>query len=89
MKSRISIEIDYDKNNEPVIQIIKRKSDDVRDGLIQAFLQKLQGDSSWCKIQWVNTNLDPNDEFQTIRIWAIPPSELKVQSLLMEAMAEK
>jgi hypothetical protein len=41
MKSRITIEIDFENNNEPFIEVLLHKSDDVRDKIIQAFTEKL------------------------------------------------
>lgn len=52
MKSRISIEVDFENNNQPVIQILSNDSDDVRDKLIKSFLQGLQHTSRWCRIEY-------------------------------------
>ena len=53
MKSRITIEIDYNNGNQPVIQILRKVSDDVRDGMISNFLTLLGGESIFCKIECV------------------------------------
>lgn len=91
MKSRITVEIDYSNNNQSVIQIISRNSDDVRDGLIKAFYQKLQG-SSWCKIQFVQDVPDETmatvgdgfiEGFKRIFITPIPESELAAEAKIM------
>lgn len=90
MKSRITIEIDYDNGNEPVIQIISRNSDDLRDGLIKSFYQKLQG-SSWCKIVFKQDVLDESvlttggfvEGFKRIFITPIPETELKKEAEIM------
>lgn len=58
MDSKITIEVDFENGNEPVIQIISRKSDDVRDKLIRLFLDRLGYDSSWCKIICETTGAD-------------------------------
>lgn len=88
MKSRITVEIDYENNNQPVIQIISKNSDDVRDGLIKAFYQKLGG-SSWLKIRFNGGQFDPtlatDDErnFYRIFITPIPEEELGKEAVIM------
>lgn len=78
MKSRITIEIDFDNGNKPVIQILQSRSDDVRDSLISAFLQTLQGISSWCRISR-NKTFPVADENYPDRwiIEPVSPQELK------------
>lgn len=49
MKSRITIEMDFD-SLEPVIQVDTRASDDVRDKLIQVFFEKLKGESTSLRV---------------------------------------
>ena len=86
MKSRISIEVDFENGNEPVIQILKSPSgipddlldNDVRDKLISNFTQQLGG-SSWCQIKW-NGTVSGCDRIQ---IRAIPPEKLKEQAEIM------
>lgn len=83
MKSRITIEVDFDNGNIPVIQIIDRNSDDVRDRLIATFLQNLQHTSRWCKILFVD-NID-----NTSRRWKIvpiTPNEIEEEMKLMKAV---
>jgi len=43
MESRISIQVDFDNGNRPVIQLIHGQSDDTRDKLITNFLQLSSG----------------------------------------------
>lgn len=78
MKSRISIEVDFDNGNTPVIQILQASSDDVRDKLVKAFTEQLGG-SSWCKINWVGED----NPFNRIIISPVKPEELKSQSAIM------
>lgn len=86
MKSRISIEVDFENGNEPVIQILKAPSaipddlvdNDVRDKLISYFTQQLGG-SSWCQIKWNGVI----NGFDRIQIRAIPPGKLKEQAEIM------
>lgn len=85
MKSRITIEVDFDNANEPVLQIISRDSDDVRDNLIRAFYQKL-GSSSWCKIiftQHYNDVSNPENDFKRITITPITEKKLKDEADIM------
>lgn len=90
MKSRITIEVDFENGNEPTIQIISRNSDDIRDNLIKAFYQKL-GSSSWCKIQFVQDVLDEQvastdgfiEGFKRIFITPIPQEHLKKEAEIM------
>jgi len=54
MKSRITIEVDFETESspmQPVIQIIYQSSDDVRDKLVKSFLEKFN-DSGLCKVEW-------------------------------------
>jgi hypothetical protein len=85
MKSRITIEVDFDNGNQPVLQILKEDSDDVRDKLLSHFTQQLGG-SSWCQIKWQN-HVDP-DAPQRIFISPIRPEELFKQSKIMEDHAQ-
>lgn len=85
MKSRITIEVDFDNGNAPVIQILSRNSDDVRDNLIKSFYQKL-GSSSWCKIEFrqdIVNHDDYNEGFKRIFISPIPQTDLKKEAEIM------
>lgn len=94
MKSRITIEVDFDNGNEPVIQILSRNSDDIRDRLIKSFYQKLHG-ISWCKIKFVQDIPDETSPtpsggfieglqgFKRIFITPISESQLKEQAEIM------
>lgn len=85
MKSRITIEVDFENGNEPIIQIISKVSDDVRDNLIKAFYQKL-GSSSWCKIVFNAHHTDhehPENDFKRISITPIPELKLKEEADIM------
>ena len=65
MKSRISIEVDFENNNQPVIQILQTSdSNDVRDKLLSHFCQSFGG-SSWCNIRWAEPSLGQNRIFIT------------------------
>lgn len=81
MDSKLTIEIDFDNGNEPTIQIISRHSDDVRDKLIRAFVEKLQGYSSWCKIFCVGNSdeLLAHGGHARWHIKPISPNEFKAE----------
>ena len=85
MKSRITIEVDFENNNRPVIQIIHKKSDDVRDNLLSAFLEQFGGQSSWCHIKWAQSyeGETPDSSFARIFITPILPERLKEQASVM------
>lgn len=86
MKSRITIEVDFENKNLPVIQILSRQSDDVRDGLIKSFLQSLQHTSRWAKFLYKG-GYDESDQQQTHRWFISPltPQELSNELDLMRA----
>lgn len=91
MKSRITIEVDFDHGNQPVIQILQTNdSDDVRDKLLSAFCQQLGG-GSWCEIKWVSQapeNPNQNTFFNRIHISPILPEKLVEQANIMLKQAE-
>jgi hypothetical protein len=86
MKSRITIEVDFENANTPVIKIAHQKSDDVRDSLIGNFLQHLDHGSisRWMKIEY-------KGETDSGHIWSIVPIKsdlalLEQESKLMSAV---
>lgn len=79
MKSRITIEVDFD-NNTPVIQIDKKWSEDVRDKILNEFFKKLGYSSSWFRLLSIYTN----DEAEMWHIIPIQPKELPEQSELIQ-----
>lgn len=72
MKSRITIEVDFENGNIPVIQIIQKDSDDVRDNLIRSFLQSLQHTSRWVKILYDGHYMQ-HGEMENIHKWILRP----------------
>lgn len=84
MKSKITIEVDFNNGN-PYIRVINDKlSDDVRDKLISHFREKLGHISSWCKVSFEDSS-ESNSYF---RIDPIAPSQLVEESGIMIAQAE-
>lgn len=81
MLSRITIEVDFENGNQPVIQILHPiESDDVRDKLIKAFLQSLQHASSWLKIEWQDRHREGESR---ILIRPVTPDRMLEQSKVM------
>lgn len=74
MKSRITIEIDFDNQRKPFIQILQRNSDDVRDRLVSDFLELLGHESSMCSIDYIG-EYDSGDDKESFKKWAISPIE--------------
>ena len=95
MKSRITIEVNFEEGNLPVIQILNTHSDDVRDKLISSFLQSLQHTSRWCKIIYMGdeSHFHPNfNDGLAIHRWhivPITPSQIPEEMKLMDATIEK
>lgn len=83
MESRISIEVDFDNGNRPVIQILHRESDDTRDSLISHFLQSRAHLSRWITIQYKgDKNGSPYYHLHPVTP-ADLPSEIKLMQVLM------
>jgi len=92
MKSRISIEVDFDDNNLPVIQVLSQDSDDVRDRLLKAFLQSLQHTSRWCKIIYIGEAATFEDGTVNKERWHIKPlvpNEIEKEIKLMQAVLKE
>ena len=70
MRSKITIEVDFPNGNLPIIRVISRDSDDVRDRLIQSFLQSLQHTSRWCTIVYQGETTDAG------KMWHISPIQI-------------
>lgn len=75
MESRITIEINFDEQNRPVLQIVARKSDDTRDRILHAFLESLGENGNWLHISLVESTDDYTRKRYLVR--AITPTELK------------
>lgn len=52
MKSRITIDVDYE--NQPIIKIEYLESEDVRDKLVKRFLESFGYDSIYCTHNFIN-----------------------------------
>lgn len=90
MKSKITIEVDFENGNRPVIQVLSRKSDDVRDNLISSFLQSLQHTSRWGVFEYqgergVSYPGSGDDNAHCWHIRALSPAEIESEMSLMKA----
>ena len=87
MQSRITIEVNFEENNLPVIQVLNHQSDDVRDKLILSFLQSLQHTSRWCKILYVgNFAHEGQEPIHKWHIVPITPKQIPEEIKLMESV---
>jgi len=91
MKSKITIEVDFENGNRPVIQVLSRQSDDVRDNLISSFLQSLGHTSRWAAFKYKGEQgvSYPGSETNNAHCWIITPltpAELPEEIKLMEAV---
>ena len=92
MKSRITIEVNFDEGNRPIIQIMQQPSDDVRDKLLQSFLQSLEHTSRWCKILYMgnrsvyDSKVAEIDHVHSWHIIPLVPKDIPEEIKLMEAV---
>jgi hypothetical protein len=85
MLSKITIEVDFANNNMPIIRLLVRNSDDIRDKLLKQFIYKLPSQSAWCKIQFINgmPETSVNYDAQQYSITPLTVDDLKPESELM------
>lgn len=87
MKSRVTIDVDID--NQPIIKIEYKHSDDVRDKLVKTFLQTFQGNSCWATLYFLNNVSDvPSEANSTAVLRPVPPFKLPEESLTMKRAAD-
>lgn len=73
MKSRITIEVDFENKNRPVIQVLRAYSDDVRDTLLGNFIETLKHGHQWCKVEYKGeTGIEPVSN-RIIQRWHLSP----------------
>lgn len=89
MESKITIELDFNRNNIPVIQVIRKTSDDVRDGIVGNFIQHLDHGSisRWLKIEYKYRRSDGADVWHLIPITS-SLKELEDESRLMRSVVD-
>lgn len=89
MLSRITIDMDFDNNNLPVIKIIQEDSEDVRDKLLSSFLQSLAHSSRWIKIEYQGEFPQDQHLKPYKKVWQltpIKPNEITEEIKLMNAV---
>lgn len=79
MKSRITIEVDFENGNQPTIVVNLQKSDDVRDKLLQSFIDKFAHQRSWCQAHYMGES----GGSMRYNIIAIEPKDFVEQGKLM------
>jgi hypothetical protein len=84
MLSKISIAVDGD--NQPVIRIDYRESDDVRDTLVKRFLETFAHRSIFTTCIHVGVHNDAKD---SAVIRPIPPSELVIYKPVFDSIVEE
>lgn len=84
MKSRITIEVDFD-NGQPYIKVVNdNNSDDVRDKLITFFRQRFGYSSSWCKVVYPMFSEAGPIQFH---LQPIRPDQLAEEAVIMTEQA--
>ncbi len=84
MQSRITIEVDFQNGNQPIIQVVGKNSitgqSDVRDNLVQTFLQGF-GPHSYAKINFKLADRDSGElSFHSVATIApIKPEDLGIE----------
>jgi hypothetical protein len=81
MDSKISIELDFDRDRLPVIQVLHKTSDDVRDGIVGNFIQQLDHTSisRWLRFEYRYKRSDG------ALIWHVVPISSSIDELEQEA----
>lgn len=85
MKSKITIEVDFENQGKPYIQVYSEKSDDVRDKAIEAFITQLSYTSNWAELVFKSTDKPGTCIF---RVYPIPPTDLETQAKQMETIVK-
>lgn len=86
MKSRISIDVDYD--NQPIIRIEYSPSEDVRDKLVKRFMETFGGDSYFATFFYVNSTLDMGQNRDAV-IRPLPVREMSSHVENFQTIIEK
>lgn len=75
MKSRITIEVDFDMN-QPFLKVQFVESEDVRDKLLKAFIERLEHTSMFFQTYQINPSKNNGAYQLDFQIWAVSPKEL-------------
>lgn len=81
--------MDQGNNNIPVVKIVNRKSEDVRDALVSNFVQRLDHTSisRWLKIEYQGEYTPDGHVWHVVPIESTIPA-LKEEIRLMQSMIE-
>jgi hypothetical protein len=85
MLSRITVEVDFENSNRPVIQVHERDSDDVRDRLISAVFQKLGHHSRWFRVEFKHNTVQEGEPGSIWHLVPVSPEEYEQEIKLMTA----
>lgn len=83
MKSRITIEVDFEEGNQPVIIANLQKSDDVRDKLLHSFTEKFGHQRAWCQVHYMGEG-----NGRTWKFIPIEPKDHSEQGMLMKLLGD-
>lgn len=81
MLSTIKVAVDFENGNKPIIKVNLRKSEDLRDNFVQAFMELFGHSSSWCKITY-DFSKNENGE-KVMNIHPITPDEIFEEAKIM------
>lgn len=88
MESKIRVAVDFENGNSPFIEVVKAKSEDVRDHLVGAFLEMFPSHNRWAKV--VYTGQEQENGPLHYKITPIKEEEIRDEMRLMSAyMADK
>ncbi len=86
MKSRITIDVDYD--NQPIIKIEYQHSEDVRDKLVKRFMESFGTQSYFATFFYENSVINPLLNSQAI-VRALPNKDIHYHVDFFKELAEK
>lgn len=86
MRSKISIEIDFENGNQPVIEILSRQSDDTRDKILRNFIQSLGHSTRWCTINYIGQHSDGGESTHRWHIIPVKKEDIIKEMELMNAV---
>jgi hypothetical protein len=86
MESKIRVTVDFNRNNAPVIEIVRKNSEDVRDHLVCDFLEKFQSHNRWAKVVYMGE--DQQARILHYHIIPISMDELRDEIVLMQAFLD-
>src|SRR5687767_14517620 len=87
MDSKIQITLDFSANNRPVISVFQKSSEDVRDKLVNNFINQLDHTSisRWVRLEFVG-EINGGNSWQLVPISGL--DELEAEANLMLAMVK-